>query len=258
MNVGERDELIFKIYMTYKRDYGEALFGEIIDSVSFDGEEFGSLPEGFDLRSMLRMDDFALDRLASSLGINKAPTGAKADVYINGEGVSLKSLAAAPAALVNHTARPGFEFACANANTSIDLLDDIVEDYWDKRMQGIITEDTRISDINCPFRNYKEYLRPILEYFLFEGTGSKLSDFPADYIIEFNNPLNESTYRLLTKEDAVNDVWPKLIFSLRSKKGMPRDYNLNTYRGKNAASIARWVRYHSGDYRGALHIRATK
>ena len=153
MNVGERDELIFKIYMTYKRDYGEALFGEIIDSVSFDGEEFGSLPEGFDLRSMFRMDDFALDRLASSLGINKAPTGAKADVYINGEGVSLKSLAAAPAALVNHTARPGFEFACANANTSIDLLDDIVEDYWDKRIQGIITEDTRMSDINCPFRD---------------------------------------------------------------------------------------------------------
>ena len=28
MNVGERDELIFKIYMTYKRDYGEDLFGE--------------------------------------------------------------------------------------------------------------------------------------------------------------------------------------------------------------------------------------
>ncbi len=258
MNVGERDELIFKIYMTYKRDLGEELFGEVIESVSFDGQEFDSLPVGFDLSLIIGMDDLALTGLAVSLGINKAPTGAKADVYINGEGVSLKSLAAAPAALVNHTARPGFEFACYNANTSIAPLDDIVDDYWDKRMKGIITEDTRMTDMNCPFRGYKEYMRPILEYFLFEGTGGKVSDFPADYIIEFNNPLNESTYRILTKEGAVNDVWPKLIFSLRSKKGMPQNYNRNTYTGKNAESIARWVRYHSGDYRGALHIRATK
>ncbi len=258
MNVGERDELIFKIYMTHKRDLREELFGEIVESVSFNDVEFDSLSVGFDVCSMLRMDDFELNSLAASMGILKAPTGAKADVYINGAGISLKSMAAAPAALVNHTARPGFEFACLNANASIDILDGIIDDYWNKRMEGIITEDTRISDVNCPFKGHKEYMRPILEYFLFEGTGSKVSSFPADYIIEFNNPLDESTYRRLTKKDAVNDVWPKLIFSLRSKKGMPKDYNLNTYRGKNAASIARWVRYHSGDYRGALHIRATK
>ncbi len=258
MNVGERDELIFKIYMTYKRDLGEELFGEVIESVSFDGQEFDSLPVGFDLSSIIGMGDLALTGLAVSLGINKAPTGAKADVYINGEGVSLKSLAAAPAALVNHTARPGFEFACSKAKTSIGDLDKIVDDYWDKRINGIITEDTRMTDVNCPFRGHKEYMRPILEYFLFEGTGSKVSDFPADYIIEFSNPLDEATYRKLTKKDAVNDVWPKLIFSLRSKKGMPKDYNLNTYIGANATSIARWVKYHSGDYRGALHIRATK
>jgi len=258
MNIGERDELIFKIYMTQKRDWGESLLGETVKSVSFAGTEYGSLPNGIDMNSVLGMNDFELNRLASSMGILKAPTGAKADVYIDGAGFSLKSMAAAPAALVNHTARPGFEFACLNANTSIDILDDIVDDYWEKRMEGIITEDTRISDINCPFKGYKEYMRPILEYFLFEGTGGKRSAFPADYIIEFSNPINESTYRLLTKEDAVNDVWPKLIFSLRAKKGMPSNYNPNTFCGKNAESIARWVRYHSGDYRGALHIRASR
>ena len=258
MNVGERDELIFKIYMTQKRDQCEELLGELVESVSVDGIEFYSLPDSIDMRTVLRMDDFELNRLAASMRILKAPTGAKADVYINGIGISLKSMAAAPAALVNHTARPGFEFACLNANSSIDILDNIIDDYWDKRMNGIITEDTRISDINCPFNGYKEYMRPILEYFLFEGTGSKISAFPADYIIEFSDPVNEATYGLLTKEDVVNDVWPKLIFSLRAKKGMPSNYNPNIFCGKNAESIARWVKYHSGDYRGALHIRASR
>lgn len=258
MNIGERDELIFKIFMTQKRDWRETLFGETVKSIGFDGIEYGSLPNSIDMNVVLGMNDIDLNRLAASMGILKAPTGAKADVYINGAGFSLKSMAAAPAALVNHTARPGFEFACLNANASIYILDNIIDDYWEKRMEGIITEDTRISDVNCPFSGYKEYMRPILEYFLFEGTGGKLSVFPADYIIEFGNPIDEYTYRLLTKEDAVNDVWPKLIFSLRAKKGMPSNYNPNTFCGKNAESIARWVRYHSGDYRGALHIRASR
>lgn len=258
MNIGERDEIICKIYLTYKRDNNSTLFGEHIRSVGFKGREYGSLPSGFNLNTLQNMDDDSLDRLAMSLGMGKAPTGAKADVYINGVGVSLKSLAAAPAALVNHTARPGFEFACRNARASINMLDEIVDKYWELRMAGVITEDTRISDANCPFRSYKEYLKPILEYFLFKGTGSKLSDAPAEYLIEFSNPINDLTYRKLTKADAVDAVWPKLIFSLRAKKGMPRDYDLKTYRGANYASIAKWVRYHSGDYRGALHIRTSK
>lgn len=258
MNTGERDELICKIYLTYKRDNGFSLFGERIHSVGFKGREYGKLPSGFNVNSLARLDDYSLECFAQSLGMGKAPTGAKADVYINGIGVSLKSLAAAPAALVNHTARPGFEFACGNAQTPIEELDEIVDRYWSLRMAGLITEDTRISDTNCPFIPYKEYLRPILEYFLFRGTGSKLSDAPAEYLIEFSDPLDDNTYRKLTKADAVDAVWPKLIFSLRAKKGMPQNYNLQTYRGANAASIAKWVRYHSGDYRGALHIRTSK
>lgn len=255
MNVGERDELICKIYLTYKRDTHSPLFGDLIKSVGFMGTEYRSLPSNFNIRSLTGMSDSALQQLAQSLGMGKAPTGAKADVYINGIGVSLKSLAAAPAALVNHTARPGFEFACRNARTTVDTLDEIVNRYWELRMSGVITEDTRISDVNCPFRPYKEYLRPILEYFLFKGTGSRLSNAPAEYLIEFSDPLNDHTYRKLTKADAVDAVWPHLIFSLRAKKGMPQNYNPQAYRGANAASIAKWVRYHSGDYRGALHIR---
>ena len=258
MNVGERDEIIFKLIITYKRDHNESLFGQPIDSVGFKGEEFKPLPSSFNIASLYNMTDAELLSTAAFIGMGKAPTGAKADVEINGKGASLKSLAAAPAALVNHTSRPGFEFACQNAGVSINELDSIIDEYWDKRMNGIIAEDTKISDANCPFSSHKEYLRPILEYFLFKGTGSKLSIAPADYLIEFSNPFNEDTYKKLSQSDAVDAVWPKLIFSLRAKKGMPTNYNLNTYKGKGATSIAKWVRFHSNEYRGALHIRASR
>jgi hypothetical protein len=258
MNVGERDELIFKLIMIYKRDHNETLFGQPIKSVGFMGKEFGKLPVDFTITELKEMSDIQIETIASSIGSKKAPTGAKADVEINGEGISLKSLRAALDALVNHTSRPGFEFACQNTRVSIENLDIIIDDYWNKRMSGIIAEDTRTTDLNCPFSGYKEYLGPILEYFLFDGTGSKLSIAPAKYLIEFSNPYDESSYKRLNRQDAVDAIWPKLIFSLRAKKGMPSCYNVNTYNGKNAASIAKWVRYYSNEYRGALHIRTSK
>lgn len=258
MNIGERDELVFKIIMTYKRDHHLTLFDEPVTSVGFADCEYGTLPSDFEPYKIRSTSDSDIQALAESININKAPAGAKADIYINHIGYSLKSLAAAPAALVNHTARPGFAYACQNAGVEIETLDLIVDNYWEKRISGIITEDVRNSNPECPFREHKEYMKPILEYFLFDGTGSRLSAYPAEYVIEFSNPVLESTYTKLSKSDAVDAVWPKLIFSLRSKKGMPKDYSLETYRGKNAESIAKWVRFLHDDYRGALHIRSTK
>lgn len=258
MNSGERDEILFKLKLISMRDNNQSIFGEPINSVGFLGQEYASLPSNFDLRQLLNFSDDQLSMFADSVGMSKAPSGAKSDVYINHKGVSLKSHSAAPAALVNHTSRPGFEFACQQANTRITTLDEIVSTYWKKRQAGIIAEDTKNTDPNCPFLSYKQYMKPILEYFLFTGTGSKVSNTQAQYLLEFCDPLNIGTCNKLTPSDAVDAVWPKLIFSLRAKKGMPANYNVNTYTGKNAASIALWVKYYSGDYRGALHIRESR
>ena len=258
MNEGEKDELLFKIQLVYMRDNDKALFGEKLTSVGFKSSEYKTIPKNINLSSLKSMSDSELKDLSSIIGISKASTGCKADVYINGIGVSLKSLQAAPAALVNHTARPGFEFACKNANVDIETLDEIVNHYWELRMNGKIAEDIRNSDIDCPFKDKKDYMKPILEYFLFVGSGRKISIAPAEYIIEFLDPLNPSTYKKLTKKDAVEEFWPNLTFSIRAKKGMPKNYKLESYNGRNAASIAKWVRFFSGDYRGALHIRISK
>lgn len=257
MNVGERDELIFKIAMIALRDSHGNLFGKPVTSVGFKSE-YGQLPANYNLAQLRNMSDTELSKFAAQYGITKAATGAKSDIYINGNGISLKSLRAAPAALVNHTARPRFEFACRNSGADITFLDNAVSQYWDLRFKCIISEDTRISDQNCPFINYKQKIKPVIEYFLFNGTGSKRSDYPARGIIEFTDPLNSNTYSWLSPDEAFESVWPKLIFSLRAKKGMPADYDPNTYRGKDAESIAKWVRYINEDYRGALHIRCSK
>jgi len=256
MNTGEKHELFIQIKLTQLRDCGE--LG--IKSVGFAGREYGSLSSE-DAKSLsLSLSDSQLDKMAKSIGINKAPSGAKSDVYINHKGISLKSLHAAPPALVNHTTRPGFHRVCNEVGRDIAILDEIIDEYWALREAGKIAEDTKTSDLSCPFNDHsrKEYMRPILEYFLFKGTGSSDSKYPADKLIEFLNPLSPTTWRAIPPDKAVDDVWNKLIFSVRAKKGMPRDYDPNTYRKLNAESIARWVKHHSGEYRGALHIRVKK
>lgn len=88
--------------------------------------------------------------------------------------------------------------------------------------------------------------------------GRGKSDHPANFILDYTAPYDHSTWKVLDPDTAVDSIWDKLIFSLRAKKGMPANYDMKTYRKPNAQSIARWTRYHSGNYRGALHIRAHK
>lgn len=258
MNNGERDELICKLMLVFIRDSEGTLFGKRILSVGFLGVEYLPLPLGFDIENLKGASEEQLVRVAKSIGIRKASAREKSDIYINHVGVSLKSKSASPPALVNHTARPGFEFACQQVGVPISPLDDIIDEYWRLRKTGVIHEDTRIVDENCPFSEHKEYLRPLLEYFIFTGTGSRVCDSFAQYIIEFDDPFDFSTYKKLSKRDAVDALWDKLIFSVRAKKGMPKDYDPETYNKENAESILKWVSLQSGNYRGALHIRVSR
>ena len=140
MNVGERDELIFKLAVIALRDSGGNLFGNTINSVGFGGYEYTSLPNGYNLAQCLEMSDDELNKFAVQHGITKAAPGDKSDIYINGNGISIKSLRAAPAALVNHTARPGFEFACRHSGADISFLDDAVEQYWKLRLKETLNK----------------------------------------------------------------------------------------------------------------------
>lgn len=257
MNEGERNELLCKLYLVYMRDNNMLLNGTHITSVGFD-QEYGQFPlDEFD--KIPSMSNENLQHLASKIGIEKAGVFDKSDVYINNAGYSLKSQSAAPPAIINHTSRPKFEsHVCKYTKVCIHELDQLIDQYWNLRIQGIISEDTKNSDLHSPFRNKKDILKPIIEYFLFVGSGTRISPHPADFILEYLNPCDSSTWKILTPSDAVDALWDKLVFSIRAKKGMPKNYDMKTYSKPDALSIARWTRYHDGEYRGALHVRATR
>lgn len=254
MNTGERGEFLVKFKLVELRDKHRTFNGEEVIDVGFDRSyrsprlEYGT----FDIGRSDRDD--LIYKIAQEMNIEKGGMFDKSDVYINGKGYSLKSTAGANSALINHTRRDGFERVCKEIGTDIGPLDRIVEEYWRLRLSGKIGEDVYNSDPNSPFAAHKAYFGPILEYFLFTGTGSRRSYHPAEYILEYLDPSNEKTWKIVTKKDAVNEVWPKLVFSMRSKKGMPPDYTL-AYRGANHESIAKWVRVMQGEYKGALHVR---
>lgn len=258
MNQGERDEIIvqLKLIELRQQSYDLNQVG-IIKSMKFH-KEYNPLPANFDINKLKYYNEQELVTLAKSCGITKAGTGYKADTIINGEAISLKSNKSAPPALVNHTTRPGFEFAARNSNADIKELDEIINEYWNLRMSKQIGEDIHNSSSLSPFRNKKEELKPILNYFLFDGTGGSLSKLPAERILGFTNPLDVSTWHLYDKNDAVDLYWDKLVFSLRAKKGMPSGYpdTLSSKLKMFKPSIDLWTKHIDGDYRGALHIRS--
>ena len=188
--------------------------------------------------------------------IRKAPTTSKRDIMINGIGVSLKSLRGAAFALVNHTTREKWLRVCSRLNLNISPLDEMVEDYWDLRLAGKIGEDIKSKDLLCPFGNTperKSYLKPLIDYFLFEGTGGGDSPYPAQRILEFESTEDPDTWKILDRNSAYERIWKGLRFSIRSK-AMPAHY-AEMKDGLKKDEIAPWVRHIDGKYRGALHIR---
>lgn len=254
MNQGERDEMLIKLRLIELRDSNSCitLRGNTfqVKSVSFMGQEFGKIPVGTIIGTSL--SDADLNRLSQIIGCSKAGVFDKADVYINNVGYSIKSLTAAPPALVNHTARDGWERICSVLKIRIDELDAIIDDYWQKRKSHLIKEDVHNTDKNSPFYSHKEYLLPLINYFLFKGTGSRDSKSPADYILDFSDPLDESTWTAHGME-YLNDNWDSLVFSLRSSKGMGNYPDISNKAKKD--SMAKWTEYFQGAYKGALHVR---
>jgi hypothetical protein len=200
-----------------------------------------------------KLNESDLKKFCENYGISKSGPFSKSDIYINDIGYSLKYSSAAPAALVNHTRRTGWQFVAKHKGVDITLLDGVISDYWSKRLGGEIGEDISNSDTRSPFRKHFKILLPYLEYFIFEGTGSRLSTHPASRVIEFSNPCNPLTWSILSQSQLIEDIWPRLIFSLRSGKGMPAD--ISTLSPTDRESVSMWSRKLSGNLKGALHVR---
>lgn len=258
MNQGERDELLATMTMLYLQSKGQGFAGVVcIRRVGNRTQVYRDWDPRLGSPQQLRgLSDENLMAAARALGISKAGAAQKADVLINDVGYSLKSHRSAPPAIVNHTPRPGWEFACSHAQTSIAGLDMAVESYWTLRQQATIKEDVGNDDPNSPFAPLMTELTPILTYFLFRGTGTRLSSPPASKVLDVEDPIDPRSWEVLSPESIVPKIWHRLVFSMRSKKGMPTAYpNMRARDAAKKDSVARWTRYWQNEYRGALHVR---
>ena len=213
----------------------------------------GIYPQSINPATIAAMSDSQLASLCSDLKITKAGPYSKSDVFLNGAGYSIKYTDGAPPALINHTNRVGWEQAASHAGINISSLDLLIDDYWNKRINGFIKEDVANSNPNSPFSNHLSTLKPFLDYFCFEGSGKKVSDHPAQCIIEFSDPCDITTWKEFSKANYINTVWSNLVFSIRSKKGMPPNISSLDLAKRN--SILKWSRDFQGGLRGALHVR---
>lgn len=255
MNKGERAELLAKIYLIYLRDNNLRIprIGQIT-SVGFGDIEYESLNNN-SLSIIKSYDNYTLKSYGESLGITKAPSLAKADVYINHIGYSLKFSGSALPALINHTHRSLILKVCERINLSITSLDNAINQYWNLRLNREIGEDIKVSAINSPFRDplVKEDLKELLAYFLFTGTGKGNSPYPANYLIEFSEYFNISTWNILDPDKALQSYIDDLVISIRSK-GMPTKYS-PTSNIERDEEISIWTRHIDGKYKGCLHVR---
>lgn len=266
-NEGEKNEILLKLKLIDLRDKKALkIRGVLLNSVGFGGIEYQKFPNRTDLNSLIYYDYYKLKTFAEPLGISKSGGRSKSDVYINGIGYSVKYMSGAPPAIINHTPRPGFETACNHSNVDIKNLDDIISEYWELRESKKIGEDIGNSNDISPFKNHKDYLRDILNYFLFDGSGIGLANHRAEYILDYGNPLDTNTWKVYSKDNFIDIFWDRMIFSIRSK-GMPSSYtpsSVNNYQidafgnslvSDKKLSVDKWTKFSSGQYRGSLHVR---
>lgn len=147
------------------------------------------------------------------------------DIY----NTSIKSLNNAPPAILNHTPRCAkvFQNGCLkNELFNIDLL---ISEYIIKRDDNQISEDIRLNNLDGFITNIdirKSFVK-LLSYFIFQGTGSKLSERPCNAIMTYKNKndIHFNSYTTIVEKDDYCDVIvDNCKLSLRDK-GMPTKPN---------------------------------
>lgn len=259
-NVGEQDELLAVLALIFQKTSGKSIpgFPAITSVKTPEGQICKDWQLGLQKPGSLKTLSMSkIKRIARKHGFHKSPGRFKADILINGEGVSLKSKRGAAPSIVNTTTRYGWEEACRFMKVSIAPLDEAIAGYWVKQSTGHIRQDVANYHPESPFKDRRHLLAPMLEYFLFYGTGSGESKVKASKVAEFDDPTDMSTWSILKPADAVHRIWDRLVFSIRSK-GMPKNFpQMKPQDLHKKASIDRWTQKgKDGIYRGALHVRA--
>jgi hypothetical protein len=270
MNIGENSELKFIAALGCYLNQTVTLSGNFnqqltINSVQLPGQAatknyIGNYSGSTPIQQIKKFTKDELQKFCKINQIKKSANTNKADVYINGSGISTKYIGPnSDPAIVNHTNRTGWENIASLTSQNILNLDPVIADYWNKRKNlKIIQEDIKNSDPLSPFRNHRQVLEPYLEFFCFDGSGRGKSKHPAVAIIEYTDPFDPKTWTLIYKNQFhqyLLNNWNNLRFSMRSKKGMPKNGTNSVKDAAKKASMQIWTELFQEEERGALHIR---
>jgi len=242
-NKGEKDETKIKKELFEKRsdiEYCTSLFG----SEGQEGIEVINIETGAPYENIS--------------GIKKTKSSSKADVSIiliktqRRLNISIKSNTGAKPSIINHTPRSANVFQNEILQHDVNNLDIIAKEYNDKRKEGIIGEDIEISKLDSyNHEKIRNSLQNMLLYFVFKGTGSKLSKHECNSILIINRNGSLSFILCDTeteKESYIQTIVEKSIISFRSK-GMPKN---------TTEQCIPWVYVNDkGKDCGAIHIRLT-
>ena len=255
INQGERDEYLLKLFLVECRKHRRSIpIGERIEEVrsvqNSKREEIGYPEKTLSWNSI---NPGLLVYFCQQIHADKAGAFDKADVFINKIGISVKSQRGAAPSIINQTPRDKILRVMKAINSPIAPLDHIVNRYWFLRENGG-GEDVSGLNMNNPFaldengKSNLPYMKPLLNYFTFKGTGTRDSNAPASYVLSIANPEDTKTWVYYTEETFVDSVWTKLVFSIRGK-GMPSEIT---------DEILPWVRNIDGVKKGTLNVRVKK
>ena len=189
--------------------------------------------------------------------IKKTPPRFKADVIIilkktqKQLNISIKSQRGGKPSIVNQTPRSANVFQNGYLILLLYLFDVFAKEYSDKRKLGIFKEDVEIGKFDSynNDENVKNALIEFLRYFIFKGTGSKISYHESDSILVINKD-NSLTFTLCDTEEKQKTYILSIIeqcpISFRSK-GMPE---------KIVDDCLPWVYVNDkGKYCGSINVR---
>lgn len=255
INQGERDEYLLKLFLVECRKHKRCIpIGDKVEevkSVQNSKREDIGYPEK--TLSWNSINPGLLVYFCQQIHADKAGAFDKADVFINEIGISVKSQRGAAPSIINQTPRDKILRVMKAINSPIAPLDHIVNRYWFLRENGGSEDVSGLSKDN-PFaidesgKSNLLYMKPLLNYFTFKGTGTRDSNAPASYVLSVANPEDTTTWVYYTEESFVDSVWENLVFSIRGK-GLPAEIT---------NEILPWVRKIDGIKKGTLNVRVKK
>ena len=190
--------------------------------------------------------------------IQKAAASSKADIVIQFKQtervryVSMKSMSGAKPSVLNHTPRSAKTFK-TTLQPVLGGIDELAKEYNQKRTNREIGEDVAFSKLQCfSDEHVKSSFVKMLSYFMFTGTGARLSQNECDSILLINKDSSITFIDCDTDEKKnmyILSMVDKCVISFRNK-GMPKP-------DKIGDECLPWIYTNesSGQQCGSIHVR---